>query len=531
MKKIYPFLYSFVVLFSIIILFYIFTFDSKNHTKQYFPNFGLSEWSNYDVEFQNERTIIRGNLQISDSGNTFAFYLIHTNTEVYDNGELIYKYPVINTNPFSKTPGYTWNFVTLPYENNELEIILTSPYDGYADSIPTFMLGDTLSIIAKIIFGNIIPFILCIFIFALGICFIFYWAYLRRKTPIEPSLLLLGIFAILLSFWSVNESPLAPLLLKNNIGGSYLSFVILMLLPMSFAQFVRSYYQDKNILWTIICVTNVFQVIVCNVLQLLKICDLRNTLWTTHAIIILLFFVIVFRSIVKLKTGNNSDIIKINLFCIMICAIALVLDLILFYADSVDCNIFGRLGFFLYIVILGISACKESTKLIELGKKAEIYRNLAFIDQTTKLYNRTAFNTDFEELSLSPEDICIINFDLNNLKKINDTKGHAFGDLYITSAAKIINDTYSSFAKCYRVGGDEFIVIVKQSSRFDIQHYFDVLEDKIKDFNNSPEDFDLQIAYGVACFDPTIDDSLNNTNSRADKYMYQNKLMKKSLNK
>lgn len=526
MKKIYYSIYASIVTFIIALLVYIFIFDNRVHTEHYFPVSGVTTWTDYTFDISENHAVLKGHIP-ANSGNTLAFYSIHTNIAIYCNNELIYQYPVKNTNPFAKTPGYSWNFVHLPSADREIEILYTASYDGYVDSTPCYYLGDTVSILGEIMNSNLLPYLVCVLIFLFGVCMILYWLYLRTQIHLKPSLLFLGIFAVVLSIWSGNESYLAKLLFANNIVTSYISFIMLMLCPLPFAQFVRSYYQDDSIVWDIFCLVNIIQVILCISLQLLKKCDLRNTLWTTHVIIFALIFIVIARSYARIKKGNNSTQIKTHLFCIVVCTITLAIDLILYYTKVMDGNVFGRLGFFLYIVILGFTASKESTKLIQLGKKADTYKKLAFTDQVTNLYNRTAYNTDFEDLLSEPDDVGIINFDLNNLKRINDTKGHAFGDLYITSASKIISDTFSEFAKCYRVGGDEFVVIIKHFSDFDIHYLFAILENKIQCFNNSQEDFDLQIAYGYACFDPELDSTLKNTSRRADRYMYQNKVRKK----
>ena len=358
---------------------------------------------------------------------------------------------------------------------------------------------------------------------------VLFWIYMRVKLPIKNDLFLLGIFAILLSVWSVNECRFTTLIIENNIVSSYISFISLMVLPSIFLQFVKSYYQDKSKIWDIFCIITVIQNVVCLALQLLKIVDLRDTLWTTHLMLIGLIIIVFTTSVKLLKKGINSDQIKTHLFCICICAITSGIDLVGYYIKSTDNSTFGRIGFFLYIVILGFSTVKESVKLMKLGKKANTYRQLAYTDQTTNLYNRTAFNRDFEKLLLEPDDICIINFDLNNLKKVNDTKGHAIGDIYIKTSARIISDTFSDFGKCYRTGGDEFIAVIKKASHFDLQHFFNTLEKHVEDYNISQNELNIQIAYGYAIYDSSTDSNLKDTYDRADKYMYENKRKKKGM--
>lgn len=530
MKKMYFGIYTILFFFSLFFLISIFLFDAKDSTRQYYSSNNATEWTDYTVSSQGGTTIIRGTVSaIPYIENVLVFYSVHQNISIYCDDVLIYQYPVKNNNPLAATPGYNWNFVSLPQSENSLTITITSPYEGYDADIPTFHTGSMLTIIAEIININIISFLLCFVMFCLGTCMIVYWIYIRLHMPIKLNLLQLGVFAILLSVWSVNESRFTTLLVRNNIACSYLSFISLMLLPLPFAMFVRSYYEDENKIWDIFFVTDVIQVFICLFLQMFKLVDLRNTLWTTHIMLGFLAITVLIASAKLLKNRNNSSNVKMNLFCIVICIITLIADLVAFYFGFWDSNSFGRLGFLLYIIILGFSSIKESASLMKLGQKVNTYQRLAFTDQMTNLSNRTAFERDFKVFSASPDDVAVINLDLNNLKHINDTLGHSFGDTYIIGAAKIISNTYANVGKCYRVGGDEFVVIIEQASHFDFPYYFNLMEWSIDSFNATQKDFHMQIAYGYAIYDSNVDKNLDATQRRADKNMYINKKEKKRL--
>lgn len=305
MKKLYYSVYVLIVTCTLALLAYVFVFDNKTKVEQYLPVSGAEIWTDYSFEIEDNQAILEGTIPVN-SGNTLAFYSVHTNVMVYCNNELIYQYPVKNTNPFAKTPGYSWNFVHLPSATNEIKIIYTTPYEGYLDSTHCYYIGDTASILGQLISQNFIPFLICVLLFIFGVCMIFYWIYLRTQIYLRPSLLFLGIFAVVLSVWSGNESYLAKLLFGNNLITSYISFIMLMLCPLPFAQFTRSYYQDDNKIWDIFCCINIIQVASCIFLQYFKILDFRNTLWTTHVCLFSLVAIVIIRSIIRIRTGINT---------------------------------------------------------------------------------------------------------------------------------------------------------------------------------------------------------------------------------
>lgn len=528
MKKIYFIIYTILFFFAFFFLTYIGIFDAHNNTRQYVSSNDVVLWEDYRIDSFGDAVTVEGDIStIPNINNILAFYSIHQNITIYCDNLLIYEYPVENNNPFAVTPGYNWNFVTLPKADCHLIINFTSPYDGYAEMLPEFYIGTIPAITSQIIDENIVSFLLCFIIFCIGVCMVIYWIYIRFRLPIKLNLLQLGVFAIFLSTWSANESSFSALLMKNNIIGSYIAFLSLMLLPLPFALFVRSHYEDNSKIWDIYCIANVIQIAVCLFLQIFKLADLRSTLFTTHIMILLLSVLILVTSLRLLKRRHNSTKVKLHLLCICICAITSSIDLLAFYLGVRDCNTFGRIGFLMYIVILGFTSVKDSASLMKLGRKATAYQRLAFTDQMTKMSNRTAFHRDFEILSASPEDIAIINLDLNNLKQINDTLGHNFGDDYIINSAKIISNTFAHVGKCYRVGGDEFVVIIEKASHFDFRYYFNLMEWAVDSFNAQQKNIHMQIAYGYAIFDPNTDKRLDDTHHRADKNMYNNKKEKK----
>lgn len=530
MKKNYFIVYTILFFFAFFFLTYIGIFDAQNNTRQYVSSNDIILWNDYRIDYHNDAVTLEGDIStIPNVNNILAFYSIHQNITIYCDNLLIYEYPVKNNNPIAVTAGYNWNFVTLPKENCHLIINFTSPYDGYAEMLPNFYVGSIPAILSQIIDENIVSFLLCFIIFCIGVCMVIYWIYIRFHLPIKLNLLQLGIFAIFLSIWSANESSFSSLLTRSNIIGSYIAFLSLMLLPFPFALFVRSHYEDNSKIWDIYCIADVIQIAVCLILQIFKLVDLRNTLFSTHIMIMILVVLVLSTSIRLLKKRHNSTNVKMHLLCICICAITSSFDLFAFYLGFKDCNTFGRIGFLLYIIILGFTSVKDSTSLMKLGRKANTYHRLAFTDQMTKMSNRTAFQRDFEILSASPADIAIINLDLNNLKQINDTLGHNLGDDYIINSAKIICNTFAHVGKCYRVGGDEFVIIIEKASHFDFRYYFNLMEWSVDSFNARQKDIHMQIAYGYAIFDSNIDKNLNDTHHRADKNMYNNKKEKKRI--
>ncbi|MCI9399115.1 MAG: GGDEF domain-containing protein [Lachnospiraceae bacterium] len=508
----------------------LFFYDKTTDVKQMDSPYAVTIWKDYNQTITYTKTNLTGTIDTNAiAGNLLAFHSIHQTILVYENEQLIYQYPTQNINPFSLSPGYSWNFVQLPKNGiNNIRIEISSPYKEYLKAIPNFLLGNHYSIASYICGASLMPFVLCIVMFFLGAGMVVYYLALSKSVVTTSKLFHLGIFAIALSIWSINECPVTLLLLKNNIVSSYIAFLSLMMLPLPFASFVKTFYEDNNPIWDTFFKMNLCQIVCCLILQFAGVADLRETLWTTHVMMGILVAIIFYNSFMLFRNGIQTDLVKIHLACIVICGITLLLDIMGYYLGTWDGNTFGRFGFLSYIIVLGISSTKESASLMQMGQKASDYQQLAYTDQMTGMNNRTCFNVDFAKFSETPEDVTIVDFDLNNLKYINDTFGHSSGDRYIKSCSNIIREIFDGIGKCYRVGGDEFVAIIENSSHIDMKQYMAMLESSVDACNRANKEFRMQIAYGCAVYAAEVDKTLEDTYNRADKIMYKDKEEKKA---
>lgn len=81
------------------------------------------------------------------------------------------------------------------------------------------------------------------------------------------------------------------------------------------------------------------------------------------------------------------------------------------------------------------------------------------MDGVTELLNRQCYKNCLSNLQ---SDCVIIFFDINKFKQVNDTYGHAVGDYCLKQVAEAIQEIYQLHGDCYRVGGDEFCVVLRR---------------------------------------------------------------------
>ncbi len=476
------------------------------------------------IQKTKDRIQLEGTLPSYDLDNVcLGFQTLHQNIEIYVESEPVYRLRAGN-NSFGNTTGWLFNFVQLKeeYKGKQISIRVDSIYGGGVQ--PSFYLGSELSLYLMVIRKNIIPFVLCVITIVLGLMMVLYWFYVHRTTVVGRGLLHIGTFGIVMGIWSINEIPITTLIFHGHVVSSYLSFVALMMLPIPFMLFVRDLYLDQNSKgWYIVGVTSLVNIILCLVMQVTNIMDMKRSLWVTHGTLLIFVIVLAWETIKEMHNGQLNFKAKVNMVCVVVDLLTLFLDLAMYYFKDGDSNTFGRIGFMIHIITLGWLATRDSASLIEKGRVAELYQTLAYRDQLTGLGNRTAFVEDMEKRVGVEASTSIIMLDLNDLKKCNDTLGHEAGDRYIQNAARMIDDSFRGNGKCYRIGGDEFCVILPSNSVKLCNALLVGLQDRQTEFNEKSMEEKVYMAWGYAIYNANSDKNLNDTRKRADIMMYQNK--------
>ena len=150
------------------------------------------------------------------------------------------------------------------------------------------------------------------------------------------------------------------------------------------------------------------------------------------------------------------------------------------------------------------------------------------IDPLTGLESKSAYTYDVKFLQGKIHEyrakFVVAIFDLNGLKRINDTYGHEMGDIALCDAASILKKVFGSY-HIYRFGGDEFIVIKNNTTIEEVRECFKLLDLELEKFNEKehPYKAPLSLAKGAAEFDPTEDDEYLDTFKKADRAMYIDK--------
>ncbi|MEJ2201914.1 MAG: sensor domain-containing diguanylate cyclase, partial [Desulfuromonadaceae bacterium] len=160
----------------------------------------------------------------------------------------------------------------------------------------------------------------------------------------------------------------------------------------------------------------------------------------------------------------------------------------------------------------------------------ELYR-LSVLDELTGLYNRRGFLALSEQqlkvAARNRQRLVLFFFDLDHLKKVNDTLGHQNGDAMLVEIAEVLRQTFRKSDIVGRIGGDEFAVLVIDGEP-GVQTSIARLSTVLEACNRKEERrYPLSLSLGFALFDPEDPCSLDELIARADDRMYQDKCSKR----
>ena len=176
----------------------------------------------------------------------------------------------------------------------------------------------------------------------------------------------------------------------------------------------------------------------------------------------------------------------------------------------------------IFVVIAVITETKYANKNLSLlnitiAISALMYYLFLYTESTkndplTGLFNREMYYADIKRYQKKLN--AVIELDMNGLKYLNDNYGHEAGDEGLKVLAYIFANNAKRNMYAYRVGGDEFTILIIAGTEKEIQDYIEVIRYKI-----AVAGYYCSIGYAIKEGDESLDDMLK----RAEKNMYQDK--------
>ena len=468
------------------------------------------------------------------NGADLCFTTCNLYFKIYLDNELIYDFRPKLLRIYGNYYGEYIHVVNIPeFEGTRtLRIEYDSLLKGDWTSFRGIHAENGASFIKGILHKNFWKFILSFSALFMGIMLVGVGMFQNKRPGKMIETVALGTMTIILALYTHSGTHIMFLVTGNPAIIRLMEHICLVLLPAPAMIFFAALTENLNshlVKITLWLVSG--NMIVCLLVLITGITDFHNLLILSHAIIGIGMGFMIFMFVRELKLDKERDNrYRYMLFGFGILFVTGLIDVIRYYLpgwvdDTAAATRIGLTGFFIVLLIY------ETTSLIEINRKgleSDIQARLARVDGLTGLSNRLAFNECEEVLQNGESGKCVlVQFDVNNLKKVNDKYGHLEGDRRILAAAEAIKSTFGTFQGtwCFRTGGDEFMAIMNGPDvEANYEEALKLFENYIEEYNKTEKpEIPLMIACGMAVYEGGSGASLVMTERLADDRMYARK--------
>lgn len=372
----------------------------------------------------------------------------------------------------------------------------------------------------------IIMIALSIFAFGVGI-------YMKRLNIYDKRFVNVSLFLIICSIWCLTDSVIVQQTSYHYQKIYDLSFYSFMLLAVPMLHFLKNTFEKKEKkcnTFDILIVLFYVNAILQGILNYFGYFEFIEMLFATH---LLLGAGCMIVTIVLLKeyNQNKTEESKAIVLAFNVLIAAGILALVLYWALKITYySLIFEIGILIFIGLLLKEIIRSSATSLRTQTEIEILQQLAREDRLTEIGNRRAFEECISELEREAstlKDALLIFIDINFLKLTNDKYGHSAGDELIKAAAVSIKNTFGNDGHYFRIGGDEFCIVLKNPKKEEIAWY-KALEEEICRYNSDSQ-YELSMAKGGSYLREKNGSlkSINEWKYQADQNMYKDKARSK----
>lgn len=435
--------------------------------------------------------------------------------------------------------GSGFQIVSLPqdFHNRELKIIMEVTEKNAFSNIDDIWISDWNDSYRFVLAENRLVFLASSFLIVFGLILTILLLFVTSKTLLHIDILLISLFSICMGLWTMSYNNMFELFSVEIHTTSLIENVSILIAPLLILAYMNTYIKqlDNKKITTIYRVLNIAQFIISigivalhavNIAHIYEMITFHYTLFIIH----ICFFSYVLHSTDK-YVKRQKIIYNIG---IAIFLVSVVYDLITYIVTRYNghklLNIEGIsvFGIITFICILLLDLYNDITLRKMEQQEKELLIKRAYTDELTQINNRRFCSEYMDKLQEdNNQEYSIISLDVNNLKQINDTYGHAKGDILIKSAADVISEAFKT-GIVGRMGGDEFIVILHTDKTDAINTLINSFKNILDEINAKTEDLYVSIAYGYATYSDVEDKNIESVYKLADERMYEHKKVMKS---
>ena len=478
----------------------------------------------FDVE-KTEPLVIRNTVPDDlPAGSIIAMRSNMQSVLVKIDGETVYDIGNDSDRFLGRDLGDFWAFIKTEskYEGKEIEISLFSNRAASHGSALEVFIGSK-----SALFGHIFSYrgcwhFLTPIMIILGLTVILVYFFFGIYKEGNKGFLYLGIYALLMGNWFLGESEMLQLLTDNTFFITRLSLLMTLVLPLPICLYIRETVPMKkrffdDFLTSLIIINS----IVSLGLEYFDILGLSDTIPVAVGLIVIVCVYYLAILLVEAVVYKNKKALR-ELKSLSVVLIFAILEVASYFVnEQMVSSRYLSIGVLIYITLMMIYQFNDYKERIKIKNEREYFEKMAYTDALTGANNRARYMEDIEEI-FNPEGTVVVQADTDRLKYINDCFGHICGDQSIIDTYEVLNKNFIHIGKVYRIGGDEFAVIIENADMGEVNAIIEIIRKKV-DLIAKEREYDFSISIGVAKYDASVDENVYSTALRADQKMYEDK--------
>lgn len=472
---------------------------------------------------------------LNDDGfrlSSISMLLRYSRLEVFLDGKMFESYNVDNYERGNLLGnGIIWIGLPEDYRGKTLTMRFTFGEDNSFTSFDTISLVNTERIPQIFVGGNLFSIMIVSFLMLFGFFSILAGINLRKSDDRNRILVVLGVFAWSSGLWLFCNSRISSILIDDfRISGTmeYCSIYVAFVSMVFFLWLIvdNAVYRVAFRIWGYILSAVFTVLIVLNCINVLHFPATVHWFQLSGVITTVIGCIVLVKA---LKEQKNQKAIRNFLLGFLLFLLFVILELARYrYNHMVSPAIqlkqsfipFGVAFFIIFMFISFVGSMYE--QIYKNIEKKKLY-DMAYFDHLTGLRNRAWCDTIMRKFETEGEPVSILNFDLDYFKEVNDTYGHLAGDELLKSFGQCLSSVFREADCVGRMGGDEFVVILKYVPEDKLRRRIEELSDLIKTENEKLAHGQIQFSVGIATSDGNENVSVWKIYEQADRQMYEYK--------
>ena len=433
----------------------------------------------------------------------FRFRTVHSAVEVFENGKSVYEYGKNRV-----FPGCGYHYIHLNHgEHQKLKVVLVEKVNNRKITFSKYELLPEEYALSDYPSRHIFALVIGIFLILFGVLAVLIGAVMRIYGVNYFRLLMIGFLSFTFGTWTMCYTKLIQIVSYNLTLNTTLEYICLYFAPIPFTLLLWNMHQtrlssSKTLIMKVLVIYEVVYLLVTSVLHFMGLLFYPKSLAFFHVVVFSGLAYFVFSGILYNKKMDVSG--KILSRGVLFFVVMVVADLLRFnFARylAVDNPLLesswiplGTLGF---VLLLVQSYVVYVVYILEDRAEKGALATMAYLDALTGLYNRAKCQQIFEILNKSFGDYAFVSIDMNGLKEVNDQHGHNEGDRFIKAFAEVFKEAFQGIGTAIRVGGDEFLAIVRSEHVADVKSAISKMTE-LQKASSAKLPLPLEVAYGIA---------------------------------